>query len=132
MLYPNGDAFIEDMPVIGKEISGVIIANIFKEFPAAHIYIEAVNSFGMGRQSAFMFGQGVGVILGVAAALNISYTKVAPSKWKKHFNLGRDKDAARAAATRLYPKLADRFTRKTDHGRAEALLLARWAMEQKP
>ncbi len=129
MLYDDGTAYIEDMPVIGKEISGAVVARIFKEFPPDHIYIEAVNSFGMGRQSAFMFGYGVGTILGVAAALDIPYTKISPARWKKHFNLGRDKDAARAAATRLYPKLADQFTRKKDHGRAEALLLAIWAEE---
>lgn len=123
--------FVEDMPTLGKEINAVAVADLLREFPPDHVYLEAVNSFGMGRQSAFNFGQGVGVIKGVLAALVVPYTPVSPAKWKKHFSLGRDKDKARAIATHLYPQCGAQFTRKKDHGRAEAALLAHWAKEIK-
>jgi len=129
LLYSDLSLYIEDIPVFGKEVSAAGIAAIFKEFPPTHVYIESVNSFGMGRQSAFNFGQGLGVIKGVLGALTTPYSSVTPSKWKSHYNLGRDKDAARAAATRLFPQNANQFTRKKDDGRAEAALLALWAHE---
>jgi len=130
LLYPCGFLDIHDMPVIDKELNGKAIADLFDEFTPAHIYIESVNSHKMGRQSAFNFGQGVGVLKGVMAALEIPWTPVSPAKWKKHFSLGRDKGASRATATRLFPKRADYFKRVKDHGRAEAVLLALWGSEQ--
>lgn len=130
MLYTDGQLYIEDMPALDKEINGAAIADIFREFPPDHVFIEAVNSFGMGRQSAFNFGQGVGVLKGVMATLAVPFTPVTPAKWKKHYGLSRDKDAARATATRLFPANADLFKRKKDDGRAEAALIALWGKEQ--
>ena len=129
LLYPDLTLYVEDMPIFGKEVSATGLAATFKEFTPAHIYIESVNSFGMGRQSAFNFGQGVGVIKGVVGTLQIPYSLVSPSKWKSYFNLGRNKDAARAAATRLFPNNAKAFVKKKHDGRAEAALLALWAKE---
>ena len=129
LLYPDMSLYIYDMPIFGKEVAGNGLASIFKEFPPTHTYIESVNSFGMGRQSAFNFGQGMGVVKGVLSTLEIPYTLVTPAKWKQHFNLGRDKDASRAAATRLFPQMSDKFERKKDDGRAEATLIALWAKQ---
>ena len=53
LLYPDMSLYIYDMPIFGKEVAGNALASIFKEFPPSHTYIESVNSFGMGRQSAF-------------------------------------------------------------------------------
>ena len=130
LLYQDFTLYIEDMPIFGKEVSATGLSATFKEFTPTHIYIESVNSFGMGRQSAFNFGKGLGVIKGVLGTLQIPYSLVTPSKWKSHFNLGRDKDAARAAATRLFPSNAEQFAKKKDDGRAEAALLALWAYEK--
>ena len=126
LLYEDGTAYVYDMPVFSKEVNAAALADIFREFRPDHVYIEAVNSFGMGRQSAFNFGQGVGVIKAVLATLGIPFTPVSPSKWKKHFNLGKDKSESRAVATRLFPSLASEFVRKKDDGRAESILIAKW------
>lgn len=119
------------MPILGKELNAAAIADLFREFTPKHVYTEAINSFGMGRQSAFNFGQGYGVLKGVLSTLDIPYTIISPAKWKKHFNLNRDKDASRLLATRLYPKNAKDFLRKKDDGRAEALLIARYGSEER-
>ena len=124
LIYDDDSVFIEDMPILGKEVNGAALVVTLKEFTPDHAWLESVNSFGMGRQSAFNFGQGVGVIKGVLAALNIPYTLVTPATWKKHFKLGRNKDASRAAAIRLYPKSAEMFKLKKHEGRAEATLIA--------
>jgi crossover junction endodeoxyribonuclease RuvC len=130
MLYDDGTLYIEDMPTFGKFINGGVIAGILRDFPADHIFIESSNSFGMGRQSAYNFGQGVGVLKGVMAALDIPYSIVSPARWKNDLGLNRDKSAARAAATRLFPRYADKFKRKKDDGRAEAALIAHWGMKK--
>ena len=106
LLHENGASYVYDMPTFSKEVNAAALADIFREFTPNHVYIEAVNSFGMGRQSAFNFGQGVGAIKGVLATLEIPFTPVSPSKWKKHFNLGKDKNESRAVAARLFPTLA--------------------------
>jgi crossover junction endodeoxyribonuclease RuvC len=130
LLYPDY-AEVHDMPMIGKEVNGTEIADIFSEFKPRHIWLEQVNSFGMGRTSAFNFGQQMGVLKGVFQALLIPYTLVTPQKWQKHFGKSKDKDQSRLLATRLYPQLADKFKQKKDDGRAEALLIAKYGSEQK-
>jgi crossover junction endodeoxyribonuclease RuvC len=54
---------------------------------------------------------------------------VTPAKWKRYFGLDADKEKSRALALRLWPSRSDLFTRKRDHGRAEAALLARYFAE---
>jgi len=130
MLYPDGRLYLEDMPSIGKEISGGALADTFNEFRPDVVYLEQVNSFGQGRTSAFNFGQGFGVIKGVLAALHIPYHMVTPMKWKKHYGLNRDKDASRILATRMWPKEASMFKRKKDSDRAEAALIAKYGEGQ--
>ena len=130
LLHPNF-AEVHDMPMLGKEVNGTEVANLFVEFKPDHIFLEQVNSFGMGRTSAYNFGQGVGVLKGVFQALMIPYTLVTPQKWQKHFGKSKDKDYSRLLASRLYPNQAAQFKRKMDDGRAEALLIARYGSEQK-
>jgi len=131
LLYNDGTAFVYDMPMLGKEVNASEVASIFQEFEPQHIWLEQVNSFGMGRTSAYNFGQGMGILKGVIATLEISYTLVTPQKWKKHFGLSKEKDHSRLLATRLYPSMADKFIRKKDDGRAEAILIAKYGSEQK-
>lgn len=77
-----------------------------------------------GVASVFSLGQSFGIILGVLAALEISYQLVRPAQWKQYYGLSRDKEQARAKAIQLYPFVD--LHRKQDHGKAEALLLARY------
>ena len=131
LLYEKGTSHIYDMPMLGKEVNGTEVSNILWEFEPEHIWLEQVNSFGMGRTSAYNFGQGVGILKGVFQAMKLPYTLVMPQKWKKSYGLSKEKDHSRLLATRLYPDLADQFKRKKDDGRAEALLIARYGSEQK-
>ena len=88
-----------------------------------HVVIEEAQAMpGQGTRSMFQTGLGMGIWLGVLAALQLPYRRVRPQIWKKAFGLGKDKEASRLKAMQLYPG-AD-LRRKKDHGRAEALLLA--------
>lgn len=58
--------------------------------------------------------------------------RVTPGEWKRHHRLiGKDKDAARALALDRWPGRGDLFTRKKDHGRADAALIAAWHLERR-
>ncbi len=94
--------------------------------------VEDVNSFGMGRQSAFVFGANVGAWRAVFAAFDIPVRRIAPSVWKPSLGLGKDKSEALEMARSHFPELAGRLRRKKDHDRAEALLLALWGMRSHP
>jgi hypothetical protein len=92
-----------------------------------HVIIEESQAMpGQGVRSMFTCGYGYGLWLGILAALQVPYTPVRPAVWKKAFSLGKDKEAARLRAMQLFPA-ADLRLRK-HHGRAEALLLAHWAL----
>lgn len=73
--------------------------------PIQHAYLEAVGAMpGQGVSSMFSFGHAAGVVEGVIAAIGLPTTLVPPATWKKTQGLiGKDKDAARARAARLYP-----------------------------
>jgi len=52
-------------------------------------------------------------------------TIIEPSVWKKFHHLpGKDKEAARQRALQLFPGAHALFSRKKDHQRAEAALIA--------
>lgn len=94
------------------------------------VVIEAVHSMpGQGVASTFSFGKGFGAWLGILAALDIPHQAVAPQTWKAVMlrDCPKEKDASRVKAMQLYPRIADQLSRKKDHGRADALLMAAWA-----
>lgn len=93
------------------------------------LFIERVNAFpGQGVSSMFSLGMSYWGVVCAANALGIPVELVNPAAWKKHFGLGADKDQARGLASRLYPSVD--LSKKKDHGRAEALLIARYGMEK--
>lgn len=82
---------------------------------------------GMGSSSAFSFGKSVGHVEAAILVLGIPLEFVMPAQWKKAMNLPgarENKDAARAYAQSVYPVAP--LGLKKHHGRAEALLIARW------
>lgn len=79
---------------------------------------------GMGAASAFSFGKSVGHIEACILTLGISLEWTTPAQWKKAMGLSSDKEICRAFAQSVYPQAS--LGRKKDHGRAEALLIARW------
>lgn len=94
-----------------------------------HAIIEQVGAMpGQGVTSCFNFGFGTGILHGVICASFIRLRLVRPAVWKRAMGLPADKDASRQMASRMFPKFAHLFSRKKDDGRAEAVLLAVYAM----
>lgn len=123
-----------DMPVAGGEVSPAMMHYLFdgvadwREIASAAI--ESVHSMpGQGVSSTFKFGQATGTVLGFLGAGGIPVVKVTPQTWKKHHRLiGKDKEAGRLLALETWPEQADLFRLKKHHGRADAALIALWAV----
>lgn len=121
---------VEDVPVVAGEINARLLADRIKNFSPDVAMIERVGAMpGQGVTSMFNFGVSFGQLKGVISTLEIPLHYVTPSKWKRHFNLPSEKDAARELAIRMFSPCAQSFARKKDHGRAEAALIARYGFE---
>jgi crossover junction endodeoxyribonuclease RuvC len=83
----------------------------------------------MGATSAFSFGEGYGIWQGIIAALGLPHQKIHPATWKAKVlaGMGKEKDASRQRAMQLYPRAAKDLNLKKHHGRADALMLCRYA-----
>lgn len=83
---------------------------------------------GEAASGAFSFGRCRGVVEGVLGALGVPVTLITPLTWKRQGGIpaGKDgaKDAARSQAIQRWPKMAEKFARIRDDGRAEAALIA--------
>lgn len=91
--------------------------------------IEEAQSAGAGGgQNAFtalQTGIGYGMWMLALATVGVAYETVHPSRWKSEFKLIRqDKEVSRVRAMAMFPNAP--LSRKKDHNRAEALLLAEW------
>lgn len=126
--HPGGIT-AEDIPLAAGEVDAVTLARRIQQMRPTMAVIELVGSRpGQGVSSTFKFGVAFGVLRGVALTLGVPLHRVAPTTWKRHFKLGPDKEQARAMAISLWPA-SDAFSRKRDHNRAEAALLARYGAE---
>lgn len=126
-----------DMPVMNlrkgrKQVNAVQLAKEIKSvFTEGVCYLESVSSMPkQGVSSVFSFGMSYGIVQGVLGALQIPIILVTPTSWKKRANLlGKDKEASLTLAQQLYPQAS--LARKKDHGRAEAILIARFGGDRR-
>ena len=131
-------AVVRDMPIMKRNEKTnqvdpralfAMLGTIASPDERVHAIIEVVHAMpGQGVTSMFSLGLTCGIIEGVVSALGIEYELVKPEVWKKALGVGKDKDLARAMASRLYPQVD--LSLKKHHNRAEALLIARYAREK--
>lgn len=97
-----------------------------KEDFRCEVWIERVGAMpGQGVTSMFSFGEGCGVVRGVAAALGLPLHFIAPVKWKGLVGLkGFDKSYALTRAVQLVPTSSSYLTKRSHVGRADAVLIA--------
>ena len=132
---------LTDMPTVvktsgkGRQVDGVSLGNLMSTYLSLgldlHAYLELVGPMpGQGVTSMFSMGKSCGIAEGVVSALRIPFTMVSPQRWKRRAGLiGGDKEASRSRAIQLFPDAAPHLTRKRDHARAEALLIAHFGGE---
>lgn len=88
--------------------------------------VEAVHAMpGQGVRSMWSMGFGSGIWEMVFAAFRVPLTRIAPQKWQRAMlNGAKGKEGARLRAIQLFPDVS--LSRKKDHGRADALLIAEY------
>lgn len=93
----------------------------------------AIPSPLSGKHSWFSAGYSAGLFEGVLSSLDgfppEAVGRVPAVVWKRDLGLwGGGKAASLELARELFPQAAGQLERKRDHGRAEALLIAAWAV----
>jgi hypothetical protein len=128
-LFPTGEVEVGDIPVVAGEVDVDTLVRQVRAFSPALAVIERANAMPkQGVSSTFKYGVAYGALRTVVALCNIPYRLVTPGKWKNHFGLDSDKEKSRALAIQFWPGCGF-FSRKKDHGRAEAALIARYGAE---
>lgn len=139
-----GALTLHDAPLLantkGKtetDLHGLLAALRVPDGDAIAVLEEAHPRPGEGAVGAFSFGKGYGAIQMALAVQGHEVRCVAPSVWKRNFGLifpkgtpgPRVKAASRALAQQRFPAMAQHFARVKDDGRAEAALMALYALE---
>lgn len=136
-LYRAGAWVLRDMPVAGDakhhELNGPELCAWLREQAPAHAYVEFASARpGQGVSSMFKFGCCYGATKMALSACGIPYTIVTPQRWKAAAGIpaGSDKEASRLRALQLFPDQAANLSRRKDHARSDALLLAFYGLQR--
>jgi crossover junction endodeoxyribonuclease RuvC len=139
---PGVTPLVDDLPVMGKgasrqlnvaELSADLRSLIRTHGRPVTAVIEAVHSMPkQGVSTTFKFGQALGSLHGICAALEIPILTVAPSAWKGAMKLDNEGETSRLKALRRWPGLNQALKFKKDHNKAEAALLGAWFYEHSP
>lgn len=138
-------SFVADLETLGEkaqkrlDVTALFHRMTRQERPGLVVAIERAHTMpkqGIASQGRYMAAYGA-----LVAAADLANAKIllpTAGQWKRSMGLiskglttAEKKEAAREMAIRLFPELRDQLTRKKDHNRAEALLLAEWARRQK-
>lgn len=139
IIESDGSVRIVDTPsgIIGKSKREYFIPKMVEILAPyvvdAYVAIEKVHAMPrQGVASAFTFGKGFGLWLGILGSLAIPYDEVTPQRWQGVMldGMQKGKDSSRMRAMALWPQFTDRLNRKSNDGRAEALLIAEWRKRQ--
>lgn len=114
-----------------RRINGPAFRDWISRFDPEVCYFENVSVMPkQGIASSGRFMRAVGSQESIIACLNVPIRYIVPQRWKKFYGLkGSDKERSRATALQRFPELGPMLTRKLDHGRAEAALLAAYGFE---
>jgi crossover junction endodeoxyribonuclease RuvC len=124
-----------DVPVIGsaakERVDGIAIREWIEEHRPSFAFIERAGAMPkQGSSSGFKYGRAAGALEATIALSGIPIQIIEPAVWKRALRLsGKDKEAARQRALELFPAAHALLARKRDHGRAEAILIAMYGLQ---
>lgn len=99
-------------------------------YPPTHRFfvVEQVSAMpGQGVSSMFSLGDSYGCARSVAGILG-RCTTIAPIVWKRAAKVTKNKAYSLTLAKKAFPSAVSFLLRKKDEGRAEALLIAQYAL----
>jgi hypothetical protein len=118
-----------DIPIAGGEINPDELIRIIRGSKPDMAVVERASSRpGQGVASTFKYGAAYGTLRAGVTFCEVPQHLVTPAVWKRHFRLDSDKERSRGLAIQFWPG-TNFFNRKSDHGRAEAGLLAPYGLE---
>lgn len=140
--FLRGEEVVElhDMPTeqskstggtVKRMIDPAVLSDIMRLHPdmpksAALEWVQSMPTQGVA--SMMSLGDSFGCARSAVCGNGIPIVYVRPQKWKKHFDLiGADKGESISIAKQLYPNA--KLTHKKHHGRADAILIARWLQD---
>ena len=131
LIFEDGQ-IVEDWPGCPR-VAADLLTSWRLDFRIELGALECVHSMpGQGVKSMFTFGQNFGQWQGILAALSIPHLQPTPQDWQKGLVKASDgadtKARSLTVARRIFPDVD--LSRKKDHGKADALLLAWWARRQ--
>lgn len=137
---------ITDMPAIHeektREVDVLGLRGWLLNYAPDHVFLERVRAMpsipnakgfrrSMGATSAFNFGGSFASIKATVRICGYPFTMIEAQAWKRRFGLkGSDKEPSRQMVLKLMPSAAEYLTRKLDHNRAEAALIAFYGAER--
>lgn len=137
--WDGKELIIRDVPAIkarsrGREVSLPPLRKIIYELnepPCDVVYIERNSSRpAEGGASGRKSGLVEGILVGAAVMQCVATYRPTPNQWKKKCGLTADKEYSRTKAIETFPEFHELFSRKKDHNRAEAALLAYFAYRE--
>ena len=115
-----------------RTVNALALRELLQALPPIRAsWIESVAAMPTdSRVAAFAFGRSVGAIETACLLSAVPVQRVTPQAWKRAAGLpaGVPKAASVETALRLLPGCAPYLTRAKDHGRADALLIARYGL----
>lgn len=133
----GSELYVWDMPVIQYQLSNKKwrrevnigkLASIIRSTDCNTCTLEKLQGMGKVPFTEFRLGEAYGMTKAALVLTGTTFDLAAPTAWKKHFGLTKDKDAARELAQKLFPERASSFSRKKDDGKAEAALIAHYGL----
>ena len=82
---------VEDLPPCNDQVDAVSVACRLEQMKPDMIFADVSARLLQGLSSTFRLGVAIGIIIGVIDALRVPVQFVAPTVWKRHFHLGREK-----------------------------------------
>ena len=130
-VFPHGngrDTYATDIAVVDKQVDAASLHHILIQIKPDACVIEKAQPFPkQGVTGVFNYGVAFGLIRGVLASHGVPVHYVSSPVWKKSLGLiGKDAEASREMAIRLYPGASKDLNLKRHHNRAEALLIGHW------
>jgi Holliday junction resolvasome RuvABC endonuclease subunit len=131
-LFESGPRLISaiDVPTVGvaakERVDVIALQQWLLEHGPYRAFIERAQSYPkQGASSGFKYGRAVGSIEAIITACAIPFEIIEPSLWKRALRLrGKDKEGSRQYALQMFPHAHALLSRKKDHGRGEAALIA--------
>ncbi|WP_139247225.1 crossover junction endodeoxyribonuclease RuvC [Hyphomicrobium sp. NDB2Meth4] len=112
--------------IVGHSLRRFASASCSAHYAPTEFWIEDVfSSPQMGVVSSFSFGEGKGILKGIAAGRGITPSYITPSVWKRDIGVTAEKRSSILKAKRLFP-----FQQKmlTSEGKCEAALIALYGL----